>query len=413
MALNIVTIPPVSAPSDLLKSHNDLIIQTIAALQGVSSTVGIGSRLRAAARAAAASNPMINGVMGSPPTVSISASHNSALTTNVDFRVVGAPIEMAGSNLDSNGYLYSAGQHFYGNTTVYFARISFMTDAPIFEFDLLGTGQYVNFIVDGVYVTATSSPTLSNARYCQLDFSGVGGRKLRKITLEVPIYQVVRGVHILPTDTLIAPPTKSIQALFLGDSISNGQLADTQDGLFFPSVTASHLGWLAYNMGLSATGYVSRGTYPTADMASRATNSIIPYNPDVIVVALGVNDYNQSIPAVQAQATVLINTIRTLLPITPIFVLGPWYTIAATGATLTALAAGIKAGVLAPMTGNVWFIDNIAAKWQTGTGSTGATAGDGNGDFYMGTTPPHPGDAGHLFLGRMLANAIRDIIEVM
>lgn len=100
-----------------------------------------------------------------------------------------------------------------------------------------------------------------------------------------------------------------------------------------------------------------------------------------------------------------MESVWAALPHTKIVCVGPWWPRATSSSSQSILDIrdGIKAAAAAR---SVLFLYNIAETWMTGTGNTTNLQNDSNADIYTGpdNTPPTP--AGHIYLGRRLAQAI-------
>src|SRR5262249_36638011 len=116
--------------------------------------------------------------------------------------------------------------------------------------------------------------------------------------------------------------------------------------------------------GVGSTGYISSGTTGRTNFQGRVMADVVANRPDYVLVAGGIDDTANSSNCVYVAATKLYFTIKTNLPATKIFVVGPWWPRSPVDAnglrTMYAISnACVRAGV-------TQFIDNLSDPWITG-----------------------------------------------
>jgi hypothetical protein len=349
--------------------------------------------------------------------------------------------------------------------------IEIETDAPKISFDFKQTDYFATVMVtdlgagpgDTRFVDPAPFQFVASGSghsYLNLDFtnSSVGtSRHLRRIRVDTGCNQVFFAVRVAPTDVVGPPSTADvIHAAFLTDSWGAGQnilepssqntAYTTTFGLYgwrvgFDETLGRLLGWDdVWASGASGTGYVQlNANYSQpysgriADITSITANGV-SYTPDVVVVMGGVNDSDVDIYGTstlittaieQAGVLLTLQNIRAALPNAVIFVLG--FNSPGTGALSLnqPYEAAMAAAVAAFNDPKTYFIPNITATdtgasgspqgYITGTGHVGATVGNGNADFYVGTLlqpgDGHPNDIGMQYLARRYASKMKAIIQ--
>lgn len=353
-------------------------------------------------------NPHNQTVMPSPPVITANGTTLPAgMTQNITINVANqdtATLRMLGGTMFSSG----------GNLRIYSAiigatggngglndgkecagwRADIDVNAAIVTFRVPPTTAGYRFIVDGRYVSLTPSQTIATSgsvlEYFKLDFTGVGGKALRRISIEGDRTCGLAQVWIGAGDTLARPSDIPKRIAYAGDSITSGALApQLSDG--FGWVCADMLGFKhSLNSGSGGTGYVT-----TAGASVKLLDRISDINSkgphDVIAIAMGINDIGQSAATITAQVNACMNSLRQSNRGSQIFVVGPWDAAApaapAVGYTTTknAIVAGIPA-------------------------NAGITFLDPQGIAYAKSDAIHPNTSGHKTLGDWLASSIKNAL---
>jgi len=275
-------------------------------------------------------------------------------------------------------------------------RTTVTTNASAVAFSVLGGSATIRyrFIVNGRYVSLTGTIVSTGGRqYIVLDF---GSQATRTISCESQLSQAVRGVHVLPTDT-ITLPAHTYRMMALGDSFSSGTAATiVSDG--YVVVAQDMLGFSdSWSSGVGGTGYVatSGGTkYALPSRVSADMDRFLTFGAgNAILVAMGINDIG--LAGIQAAAESSLATIRQKAPTAQIFVLGPFdvNAPAAPVANYDTCKAAIQAA--------------IAARGGSGAGIRFI---DLQGVSYTKADATHPDTAGHKTLGDYVALQIKTAI---
>jgi hypothetical protein len=395
------------------------------------TTVGetvYGKMRRLAATAKVANPHLLNPatgaptVMTSPPTVSQSTSN--ALAAGTAFNLA----SNSGCFYETGGPRVSVGSNFaYPATTPFSSgsgnilsnpprsqigsRISFMADAIIVVIAVIN-GTNFRLLVNDQYVSlAAYTAAASNPSFCKLDFTSVGGRANRKITLEL-IFNAQWGgaVYVGSTETVSGLPSGDrLRATFFGDSIT-GAPGATVGGDGYAMVAGDYLGisdiWMS---GVGGTGYQATNSAADYSFPQRVPYDIagigLPF--DAIFFVGGVNDIGSTATAVTGLQS-CISLVRAWNAAIPIFVCGVWSQCGSGGlANSQTLETALLAAASASGDPNIICvpISNAAdGAVMTGIGATGSLSGSGNADVYI-TAAPHPNTLGHQYCGMRLAAA--------
>jgi len=256
----------------------------------------------------------------------------------------------------------------------------------------IGGGTLQRIFVDGVLVATVTAATFAEAGVqpgyngrIKLSFSN---SQPRLIEWEGGSYESFPG-YTIPGDQALTYPAsapKGARTLFVSDSFGEGTGADATGGLV--QWMARDLGWADVWQACSGSvGYVSDGT--RVALIDRYQHDIIDQAPDIIVIALGFNDFSVHLDdpeTVPAAATTIWDAITSALPETELIIVGPWPN-AGAQSTVDGTLIGLDTALndLATARG-LRFISPIREGWTYGT--------------VDGT---HPNPAGHEYLGMRIA----------
>lgn len=373
---------------------------------------GLVSRLRSAYARAAASNPLKNGVMASPPTVTpygvmtgtvrtilLNAAGNSKF-----FRFRGAPVEVPQYVSTAAGYYQVRGIRASAAASYGFQlggwSVTFVTNAPVFKPLLIGNAagyRYQVAVNDQLTQAETSYYTLSTFDNSGTDQAGLlmdfgASSEWRTVTIYGNGDGGIAGVEI-PEDYALAPVIGEVapRLCVISDSYIAAGLSETSGVAFgaYPaqenmrSVAAHLSGWDLVPSAITGTGYVAtNGAWatPEAMWDMRITDSVLTA-PDAYVVALGYNDKDQQAATVTEKAKGMLGKLRAADPSKPVLVLGPWPGAENRSAALLATEAAIQSAVESFGDPLMRFqpLNNRPDYWLDGTRSqgtpTGGTAG--------------------------------------
>ena len=305
-----------------------------------------------------------------------------------------------GTDQASNPYVWGSAQT--GNELpTWFA--AFLTDAPSFEIVYQGSANPAyRLLIDGYAVSqnaVTAGGAATGAQHRAL--IAFGSRKWRSIQIESEA-MAISAVVVGAADTITPRPARPILAV-LGDSyIQNGGVNG------FAQTAARILGcdWLANGSGGTGYNQSQSGANGKQVYLDRLAG-VLAKAPAYLLTCGGINDGTSTL---QADVTAYLALAKASLTSPRIFVTGPWSPPSQSGGTITTKRDLIQAAATAA---GVQFIDNVAAGWQTGTGSVASPAGDGNSDIYIpgsGETTHPVNPTGYTYLGMRAGLAVAALI---
>jgi lysophospholipase L1-like esterase len=263
--------------------------------------------------------------------------------------------------------------------------------------------------------TASASP--SGGDFVKVDF---GTAAYRPIVIEMvgngtagPYFY---GCSASIKDTFYPSSIRTSKLFHVGDSFGQAAGTNSDDqGTGFVHNCARLLGIADINNGTSVTTtgpYHPSGTFPS--YLQRITEDVIPAKPDVVVVQGSMNDANDY-PAQSAGITAavqgILSALKAGLPNAVIVMTSPMVARVPTAGQIS--VGGLYKPVCDAM--NVPYIDALgqyAPFWFNGTGNLSLAANDGNADKYCDTDNPHPRQAGHDQLARLMARALAPLLNV-
>lgn len=329
--------------------------------------------------------------------------------TDPSFRYSRATMAIAGPGYPRNLYYWAdpADLNSTFGTLPYTVDFSFSgSDFEIFE---LGTGGSFRITVDGARVTPDmqSGPPSNGSLYWErVSFASAAKRY---ISIEAQSAFLFGGINYMP-DEQLSPSTIPLgkRSIFAGDSY-------TEPGDGYVNTTSRFLNWEGWSSGSGGTEYLNPGptaTPPRVKLGDRIATDICPFNPAVVVVAMGINDssYLASPPfsysnaqitsAIGAEAARDFSAIRACLPDAQIIAVGPWSPSTPVDASVNAVDLGVQAAACEL---GIPFISPVQESWITGNQSV---PGSGNATAFIGPDGTHPTQAGHDYLGLRLATRI-------
>jgi lysophospholipase L1-like esterase len=346
--------------------------------------------------------------MISPPTVTVYANGTTTLTgsslvafTDPRFRYPGCDF-ITYPNWTALGYAKpQTGQPAASATNL--IRIRFGFEGQAFEFRTYSTsGSAFRISINGQPGPDTWSAigTDSVDRLVKVD---LGARGVYDVMIEI-WNGFFGGVRIVPTDIIYPSPVSNpLRMAIVGDSYTAGSSNPQQVGGY-----VFRLGELLgiediWPRGIGGTGYLTSTTF-----RSRLAQDVIPYTPDILMVQGSINDrtpYASQPGQLTTEINALAAQVRAALPTTLLVATGPLYA-AVQDSNMTTICAEQKAAWQAL---GVPFID--ATTWNTGTGNTSATTGNGTADYNRSADATHPTQAGYDHLAANLAAALMPIFR--
>lgn len=265
-----------------------------------------------------------------------------------------------------------------------------------------GTEQLVGNVPAGTLAFSDTGIAEGGATLTHILF-GTSGRRLRRIVLECH-YLFFGGITLDKADTIYPAIAPTSRVLWVGDSLT-GATAASFTPFGYAAQASERLGLLDPDiLGYGGTGYVSTNP-PLGKFQDRLSD--ITYTPDLIITAGGRNDVGQSDAAITAGVAAYLAAVKAKWPNSPHVVLAPWYS-----ATAPVVHVGdlIKAVCAAA---NVPYVDLLALKIITGTGTSAAPVGDGNADVVMFSDGTHWVTAGHTLVAQAVAAQIEAVLALV
>jgi lysophospholipase L1-like esterase len=396
------------------------------------------AKIRRLAREARNNNPRTLAVMASPPTISTSntepttetAIYNLRDNPNI-FNTDGGAVVPYFDSVEQGhvarfkGWTTAAtGSGFISDDPPTFGgpwRVSFYADATIVQCRVDG-GTNIPFrvLVNGQYASLTPTTTPGGAfmSYLKIDFTSVGGKAVRLITIEGAGSTSFADARVAPTSSVFAAPKSDLLRLIvMGDSLTTGTGATLEnDGwvrIFKDYIGVSDV----WESGVGGTGYLNNAsTFLT--LRQRMPYDVLPYTHDACVFNMGINDLAFTPAAIALEASTCIELYRNTFPVNPLFIVGSTYGTAPI-ASMKAIELALSNMVAARATtdSNLFFVPVSGVGLATdspyifGTGKVGTTTGDGNADLYVTSDGVHFNTLGHAHWGRRFSNGLLEAIK--
>lgn len=277
--------------------------------------------------------------------------------------------------------------------------VEFTVDGSQFEIVEKGRGGVYRLTVDGVLVTPSAVPAApsDNRIYKRLvDFGGVRAQRVIRVEYSGAPFG---GVRVGPNDTLYYPGRPlGPRAIVLGDSFTAGFGGDARFTGYAPLLGAL-MGWDCWPSGVSGTGYLATYQPGTLRFRDRAQTDVLNYNPEVVIIAGGVNDQQASAANLSSEAAMLYAMLQQGLPNARIVVVGPWNMHAVVSPSLQSVHDTLAAQAASA---GLQFVDPFG--WVSGdTGNIANPQPTGSATYYTAADDLHPSQAGHEYLARKLA----------
>lgn len=273
-------------------------------------------------------------VMSTPPTIGALAAA-TAITSSKAWRAVttsgssfaygynhftftkgGEPTRHGDANPD---YFTVSFKHITGNAAGPYA-VEFLFDGTTLEFafkDL--AGYYTTIKVDDEYVSLTPSASGGSGgiRYLPITFASRAVRRITILNSGAYFY----GVQTGPNDTVTPAPVRGPRCIVATDSFGSTGAAGAATTSFV-QVMADYLGWDdVWASHAGGTGYVNPGT--TVKLADRFQSDVADNNPEVVVVAMGLNDLAQTLADVQTQVAAVLDAAQAAADL--VVAVSPWW----------------------------------------------------------------------------------------
>lgn len=379
-------------------------------------------RLSACARAARGRNPRDLPTMAAQsiaPTITANGTTNPLTTTVLKsinsspttFQLAGTPVLASGvvklkqargtptGGLDSAGGAQNAG------------RISVVADCTKFVWRVIPSAHAYRFLVDGQYVDKTGTLTVASSgttlEFIQLDFTSVGGKKPRTVSIEVS--QADQGVATAYADAAgrLYAPAGSADSLLLVNvhdsfGVGNAQMSNYNEA--YPLIMADLLGVdTVFSDSVGGTRWAGDvgSSYAIGTRILNGDLVLGGRSPDIIVLNGSVNDAGQSTAAITANVAAATAYARQQNPQALIFAFGV-YDVTGVGNTAqhTASENAFFAGIDASG------VTSGIVKIPITTDANGAWLNSGNRADVIGADNIHMTDAGNLTAARWQTTAV-------
>jgi len=357
-----------------------------------------------------------NGASQIPSSIHITAANVSTGELNPVYRFVGDP-QRAGASFPDNGFVKNTAvttTSANGNLVVEF--IHFGSAFELYEKGQNGKYRLAIDEGDGYkYVAADAQSMAPSDGGVYNRLINFGSVKSRGIRIEIS-NSFFGGVRIGPNDTIYPPavPPRP-RAIFVGDSFTEGGSSGAAMSHSYSAVASYLLGWDGWNSGVGGTGYVNNGPAGRVKFQDRIQHDVLQYQPDVVVIAGGINDEGSPVEQTQAAADLLYSTIRSSLPNTELIVISNFSPVGGVSQIRGQIRDALRetarkygapfidtlGGASYDWNGNQ--ISPPSGSWITGSGNVGNPQASGNASVFTSADGTHPSPAGHRYLGERVA----------
>ena len=303
-------------------------------------------------------------VHSSPPTITQSASGLGSGYDNLRFSdrysLLGANFTL-GSGYPNGELLFTTGLDSLNGALI--GSLEFYTDASQFDFIGKQVATVARISVDDQSAGTFAISGNFAGEYPRFVNFSFGSSQVRKIKIETPFafagVRIPNGSHIWSVDSL---SKKRNRCIIIGDSFTEGTGAT---GIYegFANQINYATGWEVWQSGSGSTGYLNPGTAGRKKFRDRIHTDVIENNPNIVIIAGGINDGSFTQAEIEAEARLLYDTILKGCPGVALVVIGPFYP-----TTFYSAVSHVRAALLAA-TGeyNIPFIDptNPSTPWIT------------------------------------------------
>lgn len=374
----------------------------------------------------------VRAVMASPPTVTVNGASpdatntrfwNSSLNPGLLQVYGGSPLNSSSGVRRYYSVTINPTGGNIGSSTIPGAsgdvwRAPLLVDALKPSFRLGVSTQGYRFIVTdpatGVSEYVSLTPTTVSAsgsyEYVTLDFTAVGGRALRLITVEGIQNCGFDGVVVSTTEAAYVPPAPNLTGVVLGDSYAFGSSAAyLADGVFMRM--ADYLGIDSFMVsGSGGTGWTTAAsTYRFQDriaLGDLGRNGV----PDFIFLMGSYNDRNATTEAaISEPALAGMLSARQQFPNAWIVVVGAFPGNSGPSTGILRAEAGMATAFARFNDSRSVYVpisNDPAGRMLFGTGTAAAPNSTGNSDLYVESTGVHLNDAGCAAMGKALAQRV-------
>lgn len=271
-------------------------------------------------------------------------------------------------------------------------------DGDVIEFRVSGAGWQYRLFVNGKLEQADPRPGPSsdgNQYRVRFTFPTRATRALRFETVNPFL-----GIAVGPTDDVQAGVVTKPRTIIIGDSFTEGPGNERQG---YAGLLEYMLDWDVWISGSGGTGYIrDKVDSGRVNIEDRLGTDLLPWSPEIVVFAAGINDMDFDASDVGAAAGRCYAAVRDNLPDAELIVISPFWKNEFPTYAMWRVADAIKAAALAA---GATYIDLLRPILWTGTGNEGAPTGSGTSDLYVASDGTHATLAGH----RAIADRIKRI----
>jgi lysophospholipase L1-like esterase len=259
---------------------------------------------------------------------------------------------------------------------------------------------WANDVVATKYVEATQAAEY----FCLIPF---GSREKRRIIIECDFGFYLKALIREKTATITPPSNASSLVLaIVGDSYSRGygiNASEQYSAQAYSFTLARFLGCSNFVVcGRAGSGYLN--SVAKAANYRQRVGDLIATGANLVFIQSSINDAAYTEAELITQITEYIAEVRVGLPRALLIASSP-IPVNSTNRTANATNAAACKSAYAAL--GIPYIDAYGGEWITGNGTTAATTGEGNSDYYASNKPAnHPSAAGHVYIAKALAAGV-------
>ena len=286
---------------------------------------------------------MIQTVMASPPTTTLTQAHtiaspkfwatmssgapsgNAPTLGSFSFCKAGNPVA-ASQGYPKWFYPQMTNVNYGGGSQVSNCEAwSFNTYSTAIEIYLSGQGQTVLIKINDQYLSLTPQTFANDGGFYYL-YIPFGSLDIRRVDIISNASGVFGGVYTAATETVEPAPIRGSSVVVMGDSFTEGTGATFGSVQSYVQIMADALGWdNVISSGVGSTGFLattgSRLTY-----RQRFATDLFIFNPDYVLLHCSGNDVSFTIDQLQTEWALCVAAIKANLPNTIIGMVGTWCT---------------------------------------------------------------------------------------
>lgn len=318
------------------------------------------------------------------------------------FSNLGGTIIPAGPSFPDDRLITSDGTVDYGSggaiKPIYVKSFYFYGDK--FELHYKETGGQIDVLINNGMVGGFTAPITGQLRYMEIDLGST-----MFVRVDILCTNALTGDVYTASDHNIHHSNSSKKVVIAGDSFTEGT------GAPFGLGYAEYMRYLTgnydiVNSGSGGTGYLQDNA-GRPNLEDRVQTDIVDQAPDVVIIAMGINDTASGALTTSIQNT--FNTIKTGLPDARVIILGSWTSGEAT-ANMQSITTTIETEAASK---GFTFINPTGTGnddgWITGTGDVSSPVGDGNADIFVSSDGTHPSELGHHYLASRLLQELFNV----